>query len=154
MEPYQDLIDREQIESTESNPAIVKRKLTGARNKLGVAQKLAKSDSETERQEGYAIAYQAALVALEAWMRHKGYKRTQNAGHVAVLNFARRSLGSEHHKTVRKLHRMKTDRHNIGYVDASVAVSRKKAKQGIDLARSIIDLVHNQITGQERMDLE
>jgi hypothetical protein len=103
--PYQDLIDREQIESIELDPAIVKRKLTGARNKLGVAQKLAKSDSETERQEGYAIAYQAALVALEAWMRHKGYKRTQSAGHVAVLNFARRSLGSEHHKTVRKLHR-------------------------------------------------
>ena len=49
---------------------------------------------------------------------------------------------------------MKTDRHNIEYVDASVAVSRKKAKQGIDLAKSIIDLVHNQITGQERMDLE
>ncbi len=154
MEPYQDLIDREQIESTEPNPAIVKRKLTGARNKLGVAQKLAKSDSESERREGHAIAYQAALVALEAWMRHKGYKKTKSAGHVAVLNFARRSLGSEHHKTIGKLHRMKTDRHNIEYVDASVTVSRKKAKQGIDLARSIIDLVHNQITGQERMDLE
>lgn len=154
MEPYQDLIDREQIESTEPNTVVVKRKLTGARNKLGVAQKLAKSDSESGRREGHAIAYQAALVALEAWMRYKGYKKTKSAGHVAVLNFARMSLGREHHKTIGKLHRMKTDRHNIEYVDASVTVSRKKAKQGIDLAKSIIDFVHNQITGQERMDLE
>lgn len=153
MEPHQDLIDRGQIESTEPDPAVVKRKLTGARNKLGVAQKLAESDSESERREGHAIAYQAALVALEAWMRHKGYKKIKSAGHVAVLNFARRSLGSEHHEMIGKLHRMKTERHNIEYVDASVTVSHKKAKQGIDLANSIIDLVHNQITGQERMDL-
>lgn len=154
MGPYQDLIDREQIESIEPNSAVVKRKLTGARSKLGVAQKLANSGSESERREGHAIAYQAALVALEAWMRHRGYKKTKSAGHVAVLNFARRSLGSEHHKTIGRLHRMKIDRHNIEYVDASVSVSRRKAKQGIDLAKSIIDLVHDQITGQKRMDLE
>lgn len=154
MEPYQDFIDREQIESTEPNTVVVKRKLTGARNKLGVTQKLAKSDSESECREGHAIAYQAALVALEAWMRHNGYKKTKSAGHVAVLNFARRSLGSEHRNMMGKLHRMKTDRHNIEYVDASVSVSPRKAEQGIDLAKSIIDLVHSQITGQERMDLE
>lgn len=143
---YDSLIKSGRIRPYQATNQEIHKILALAKRDIGAAIRNLAEDPEW----AYNIAYNAILQACRALMLAEGYRARGIDHHAIVFEFAREALGSEHITTFLRIDLIRRTRNKVVY-DIPGLVSPSMAKEVIQLAESLLEIIETRLTGQSRL---
>lgn len=141
--PYERLLQQKRIKAHTADPKEIKALLDLANRDLVVAEKTLGLDADW----AYTIAYNAILQASRALMFSKGFRPRRSAGHIAVIQFIRESLGPKHAEHVNLFDQMRRKRHRV-LCDETGLVGEKEAQHTLSFSKKFVKLLAELCTGK------
>ncbi len=120
-----------------SHPSQIKGHLSGAKKKLGTAQKV----SEIDEESAYQLAYEAMLKASLALILRDGIRPRSIPGHhVAIIEKAEEILGDDAANMIKIFDEMRRNRNTFLY-EADGFISSDELKEALKIAEEYIEVV-------------
>ena len=137
---YDELLASGRIRKERISRREVERALERAQRDLETARKV----TATDRDWGFAIAYNAVLQACRAYMFAQGYRPASAQGHKNTFAFMRVAMGKSHEKTISYFDRMRNKRNQAVYEVAGL-VTETEGRNLLRAATEFLALVRKKL---------